>query len=121
MPQILLIAVISPIFFVHCATAAAITYTLAMDHAEHFCGILGSLPITNFDVPCSVSSPRWDGISGIGVNPLNTLAYAADMDAMTITSVPIPDLTWHECSRANKRRHRFQQQSTYRCCHVPDS
>eukprot|EP00760_Papus_ankaliazontas_P012279 PhM_4_TR15239/c1_g2_i1/m.105000 len=88
--QALFIAVISLIYPVHIAAAATITYTLEMDHAEHFCGTMGST-FSGIGSPCSLSSPSC--ISGIGINPLNKLAYALDMDFAALTSVPIPDVS----------------------------
>eukprot|EP00760_Papus_ankaliazontas_P005681 PhM_4_TR12714/c0_g1_i1/m.35362 len=89
----LFVAVLTALIsFVPIATAT--TYTIDMDHAEHFCGVqTNTYPMSGAGAPCSLSSPRWKGISGLGLNPLNKLAYAIDADGMTVTSVPIPDIS----------------------------
>eukprot|EP00760_Papus_ankaliazontas_P007146 PhM_4_TR1328/c0_g1_i5/m.100982 len=80
--------VLTAMLFVQDATAK-ITYTLAMNQAERFCGVaISSYPTTGAGAQCSLTSPRWYSIHGLGL-----IAYAVDMDGYTVTSVPIPDLS----------------------------
>eukprot|EP00760_Papus_ankaliazontas_P016383 PhM_4_TR16794/c1_g4_i2/m.50606 len=65
-----------------------------MDQAEHFCGVaIKGYPTSGAGAACSRTSPRWYIIRGLGLNPLNKLAYAVDMDGYTVTSAPIPDVS----------------------------
>eukprot|EP00760_Papus_ankaliazontas_P009646 PhM_4_TR14114/c0_g1_i1/m.42924 len=88
------IAIIASLLLLVHRSTAAITYTLAMDHAERFCGkAIHGYPTSGAGAPCSHPSPVWYNALGIGFNPNNKLAYTLDFYGESLTSVPVPDLS----------------------------
>eukprot|EP00760_Papus_ankaliazontas_P015140 PhM_4_TR16366/c0_g1_i3/m.21373 len=91
--QHLFVVVIASLLLSVHISAAVITYTLAMDNAERFCGSAGTFPTSGAGAPCSLTSPKWKTITGLGLNPLNKLVYPVDFNGMSVTSAPVPDVS----------------------------
>eukprot|EP00760_Papus_ankaliazontas_P036302 PhM_4_TR8286/c1_g1_i1/m.92646 len=76
------------------ATPTNAAYTLEMGQTEHFCGTASmTYPTSVPNTPCSLTSPRWSVVAGLGFNPLNKQAYTIDMYGNTLTRVPVPDFS----------------------------